>query len=97
MNPVRRARERAKELMDRAGGGHPDLRPGFAAVTIESLTEAIEAAQIDAENRAIERCRIVARDHTCDPRCKDEGSGSMCDMTIMQDIGALLSEYGDES
>jgi len=38
---------------------------------------------------AIEECRVVARDHACDSRCKDEGLGAMCQYSIMDDIGSL--------
>jgi len=49
------AEERARQFMERYGGEHPDLRPGFAVVTIEALTETILAAQRETIERCVSR------------------------------------------
>jgi len=81
------AEERARKLMERFGGEHPDLRPGFAAVTIEALTETIRAAQREAEARMRERCAALAGAQVM----------RMNGLQIQTAIDDLLSEYGEES
>jgi len=103
------AEERAKTILDvwvETFGGDIEAPSdeGFAAVTESDITNlestiaaSILAAQREAEVGMRERCRIVAWDHECDKRCKDEGLGPMCQFTIAEDIAILPSEYGEES
>ena len=84
------AEERARKLMERFGGEHPDLRPGFAAVTIEALTETIRVAQREAEVMMRERCIIALTE-------KLPQHGPIHVSEARSVIRALPSEYGEES
>lgn len=66
---------------------------GPALGALRELTEALAVLSWNNTRRLrmeiVEECRIVARDHVCDSRCKDEGLGTMCQYAIMEDIQNL--------
>ena len=86
------------EVVVRDSAGDPEpMQCGPISERTLYKWETVLAAQREAEVGMRERCRIVARDHECDKRCKDEGLGPMCQFTIMEDIAILASEYGEVS
>ena len=89
------AEERARKLMERFGGEHPDLRPGFVAVTIEALTETILAAQREAVERCAKAC--MACSNKADINQSYNDGFVIATRACAQQILTLASEYGEES